>query len=105
VVVLKDRATATSRRFDGDAESVLELVFRITEWLRLEDASLAIPSTAIRTDRGTETTGLTVKLCSLWATFDVARSWVGSGNNIVKGVPSVVTLSWSVLGCRKANRK
>jgi hypothetical protein len=99
VVILEDRTTATSRGLDGDAESILELVFSITEWHRLEDAGLAIPSTAIRTDRGTENTGLTIELCSLWATFDVARSWIGGGNNIVKGVPSVVALSRSVLGC------
>jgi hypothetical protein len=86
VVPLEDCITATDRRLDSDAEAILEIISRFTEWRGLKDAGLPITGTATRTDRGTEDASLSIKLGSLWATFDVARSWVGCGDNIVKGV-------------------
>jgi hypothetical protein len=72
VIPLEDCITGTSRRLDSNTEAVFELVFIVTIWLCLEDACLAVTGASFGTDRGTEDTGLSIKLCSLWTTFDVA---------------------------------
>lgn len=99
VVALEDRIVAASRRLDGDTEAIFELVSSITGWFCLEDTCLTITSTAIGTEWGTENTGLSIEFRSLRATFDVTGGWVGSRDDIVKGIFSIGALARDVLGC------
>jgi hypothetical protein len=105
VVASENCITGAGRGLDSDAKAILELVFSLTGWLCLEDTCLTIPGTVARTDRSTENTGLSIELCSLRATFDVARSWVGSRDDVVKGVLSIGGLAWGILGCGKGHRE
>lgn len=103
VVTLENRIVTASRRLDGDTEAILELVSSITGWLCLEDACLTITSTAIGTEWSTENTGLSIEFRSLRATFDVTGRWVGSRDDIVKGIFSIGALARGILGCGEGN--
>jgi hypothetical protein len=105
VVALQDRIATTGRRLHSDAQTAPELVSIVTGWFCLEDACLAIGRTATGADRCPENTGLSIKLRSLWTTFDMASGWVGSRDNIVKGVFPIGALDLAVLGCGTGRRE